>query len=68
VLIGSTYQHYKGDLYEVKDVVLYEKTIQPLVVYQDTKNHDLVWARNFDDFCSAVRIDGKDIPRFKLMN
>jgi hypothetical protein len=68
VLVGSTYKHYKGNLYEVKDVVLYEKTIRPLVVYQDTINHDLVWARDFDEFCSAVRLNGKDIPRFSLMN
>ena len=67
VLVGSMYKHYKGDRYEVKNIVLHEKTVKPLVVYQDTKNHNLIWARDFDDFCSTVRVDGKDVPRFSLM-
>lgn len=67
VLIGSTYQHYKGSLYQIKDIVLYEKTVKPLIIYQDKSNLDLIWARDFDDFFCNVTIDNHEIPRFKLV-
>ena len=68
VKLGKVYRHYKGGLYRVVDIVLCEKTLEPMVVYQDIINMNLTWVRNFDDFRINVSDNGDTVPRFSLID
>lgn len=71
--INGIYQHYKGNKYKVISVVRHSETTEEMVLYQplyvskdfpDTK----MWVRPLEMFLENVVIDGKKIPRFKLIN
>ena len=63
------YQHYKGNFYEVKAVVLHSETLEELVLYeclyQNPKSK--LWVRPKKMFEEKVKVNGKQIPRFKFV-
>lgn len=70
---GGIYQHYKGKLYELIDIVRHSETLEEMVLYKplyiskdfpETK----MWVRPAKMFIEDVIIDNKKIPRFKLLN
>jgi hypothetical protein len=73
------YKHYKGDVYEVLGIAMYESTLKPVVVYKPIgkvsadflSQYDArFWARPLDDFNDQVEIGEFDegtyqqVPRF----
>jgi hypothetical protein len=65
VEIGARYRHSKSDgQYTVLDIVLYEPTEQPVVIYRSEYGVKLVWARDAAVFVEPVEIDGQTTPRF----
>lgn len=63
------YMHYKGDMAEVSGVALHSETHEELVVYTH-KNKDgivLTWVRPLEMFLETVTVDGKIMPRFRLI-
>ena len=55
--------HYKGGKYTIVGEALHSETKEPLVVYSDTDGR--CWARPKDMFLGSVKVDGKEVPRFK---
>ena len=62
----GTYQHYKGNKYEVIGIALDSENVQPLVIYKPLYESKVsLWARPYDMFMSTVLINGIDTARFK---
>ena len=53
-LIGKTYRHFKGGVYEVVDIAVHSENAGVLVIYKSKKDPTLVWARPLDMFLSDV--------------
>jgi hypothetical protein len=66
------YQHYKGKFYEVLGVARHSETLEELVMYKALYDSEFgygsLWARPKEMFIENVMIDGKEVPRFKLIN
>jgi hypothetical protein len=62
----GTYEHYKGNRYEVLGVALHSESLEPLVVYKplyETKAP--LWVRPYAMFVEDVDVDGMIMPRFR---
>ena len=53
-MIGKTYRHFKGGMYEVIDLAVHSEKADVLVIYKSKKDPTLVWARPLDMFLSDV--------------
>lgn len=53
-MIGKTYRHFKGSLYEIVDIAVHSENAGVLVIYKNKKDPTLVWARPLDMFLSDV--------------
>ena len=53
-MIGKTYRHFKGGLYEILDIAVHRENAGVLVIYKSKKDPTLVWARPLDMFLSDV--------------
>ena len=53
IVIGGTYQHFKGGIYQVLDVAKDSETSLDVVIYKNLAN-DSLWVRNKDMFLSEV--------------
>ncbi len=67
------YQHYKGKFYEVIGVARHSETLDELVVYKALYDSpefgkNAIWVRPRKMFLETVKVDGKDVPRFKLVD
>lgn len=64
---GVRLRHYKGGEYRVLAVAKHSETLEELVIYQNEKEPDKVWARPRSMFSEQVTVDGKAAPRFSLL-
>jgi len=60
------YRHYKGGDYRVLGCAQHSETGEEVIVYESLHNKKL-WVRPKTMFLEIINIDGKDIPRFKLV-
>lgn len=70
---AGTYQHYKGNLYEVITTATHSETLEPMVVYKalyDTPDFGCgaIWVRPLSMFEEIVNYQGNSVPRFKLVS
>lgn len=70
---AGTYQHYKGNLYEVIATATHSETLEPMVVYKalyDTPDfgYGAIWVRPQSMFEEIVNYQGNSVPRFKLVS
>jgi len=63
----GTYEHYKGGRYEVINIAKHRETMEDLVIYRPLYEDGVFWARSLGEFMEMVEIDGKKVPRFKLI-
>ena len=61
------YQHYKGQLYQVIDIVKHSETFEDMVLYQALYGEFGLWVRPLAMFLESVEVDGKLQKRFKLL-
>ena len=65
------YEHFKGKRYEVIDVAIHSESLEPMVIYKALYKGDFpegtLWARPLAMFKENVTVDGKDVPRFRLL-
>lgn len=60
------YQHYKGGIYEIVCEAILES--DPTVTMMIYRSHNgSIWARPKDVFFEMVQVEGKDVPRFALI-
>ena len=67
------YKHYKGNLYELIDVVRHSETTEEMVLYKPLyKSKDFpdnkMWVRPKEMFFEDVIIEGKKFPRFEFVS
>ncbi len=65
------YQHFKGNMYELVDIVYHSETLEELVLYKQLYDGDkpngTMWVRPKEMFFENVVKDGVEIPRFKYI-
>ncbi len=61
------YQHYKGQEYRVINEAIDSENKEGLVIYQDVKDENKIWARPKKMFLETVEVDGKKKLRFKFI-
>ncbi len=61
------YQHYKGQHYELIDIVHHSETQEPLVLYRALYGAKGLWVRPFDMFFEEVTVDDVNTPRFRYI-
>ncbi len=61
------YQHYKGNFYQVLLTAKHTETHEDFIIYQDLSDKSKVWARSKKMFFEKVVVNGKKLPRFKLI-
>jgi hypothetical protein len=72
LVIGAKYKHYKNHLVIVIGAALHSETKEELVVYKKLHadkeyKEGQLWVRPKNMFLEDVQVDGKSIPRFKLL-
>lgn len=65
IIIGKKYRHFKGNLYQVIDIVndsesTDNKNLNKIVIYEALYGEHLKWARSYENFISKV--DHKKYP------
>lgn len=64
----GVYRHYKGNLYQVIDVVRHSETLEWLVLYHplygDQAKQSTLWVRPFAMFVQMLEQGDGHIPRF----
>lgn len=63
------YQHYKGGLYRVIDIVKHSENLEDLVLYETLYDNprSKLWVRPLKMFVEKVEVNGKMLPRFKYL-
>ena len=62
------YQHYKGNQYEVIDIVRHSETEEEMVLYRALYGERGLWVRPLTMFSESVNIDGLCMPRFEFVS
>ncbi len=64
------YEHYKGRRYRVHCLARHSETAEELVVYETLYENPegKMWIRPRNMFIENVLVDGKEIPRFRLIS
>jgi len=63
----GTYQHYKGNLYEVLMTARHSETEEWMVVYKALYGEEGNWVRPYEMFMETVKVQGKLISRFEFI-
>lgn len=50
---GSTYRHFKGNLYKILHIGYDSETLKKVVIYQSLSDYK-IWVRDYDMFFSKV--------------
>lgn len=53
-MVGHKYRHFKGGIYVVTDIAVHSEHEEPMVIYKNFENPNLVWCRPLDMFLSEV--------------
>ena len=61
------YRHYKGNEYTVLGVARHSETLDERVVYRQEYGDHGLWVRPAAMFLETVEIEGKKVPRFRLI-
>lgn len=61
------YEHYKGNKYELLHIAKHSETLENMVVYKALYGEGEIWVRPLSMWSEQVEIDGKAVPRFKLI-
>lgn len=60
----GTYQHFKGNLYQVLTIARHSETEEYMVVYHPDNNKNDVWIRPLAMFDETIERDNKTLKRF----
>ena len=60
------YRHYKGNLYELIDIVNHSETLEKMVLYRALYGKGELWVRPISMWDEIVEVEGKKVKRFEL--
>jgi len=66
MLQKGIYRHYKGNLYELLDIVNHSETLEKMVLYRALYGKGELWVRPISMWDEIVEVDGKKVKRFEL--
>ncbi len=61
------YRHFKGNEYEVVELVHHSETQEPMVLYRALYGERGLWVRPLDMFFESIERDGKVLQRFEFI-
>ena len=61
------YRHYKGNLYELIDIVNHSETLEKMVLYRALYGEGELWVRPISMWDEIVEVDGRKVKRFELV-
>jgi hypothetical protein len=61
------YRHYKGKDYSLVGFARHSETMELMVLYVPLYGEGGFWVRPLSMFTEKVVVDGKTVPRFKLV-
>lgn len=61
------YRHYKGNLYELVDIVNHSETLEKMVLYRALYGEKELWVRPISMWNEEVEVNGKKVKRFELV-
>ena len=64
VIQRGRYRHYKGQSYEVIDIVSHSETLEKMVLYRALYGEHGLWVRPQAMFFETVQLEGQSVPRF----
>jgi hypothetical protein len=69
-VVGSLYKHFKGNKYKVIAIAKHSETLEEYVVYEALYDNPRgkIWIRPRAMFEEEVTKDGKNFPRFELLD
>jgi len=67
LIIGGIYEHYKGRKYCVVGIAKHSETLEDMIVYRQLYDPYGLWVRPMEMFLETVRVEGKETPRFQLV-
>lgn len=69
-LVKGIYRHYKGNNYQVIDVVCHSESHKWFVLYKRLYERDgpELWIRPYGMFFETVEYNGRTVPRFELLS
>ncbi|MEK7084193.1 MAG: DUF1653 domain-containing protein [Patescibacteria group bacterium] len=69
MITPGVYEHYKGNRYEVIGIAKHSETLEDLVVYKPLYKNTTsdLWVRPLKMFLEEVKVDGKNVPRFRFV-
>ena len=62
------YRHFKGQQYEVIDIVKHSETQEEMVLYKALYGEYGLWVRPLPMFAEIIERDGKQIARFEKIS
>ena len=62
------YRHFKGNFYEVIDVVRSSETLEPLILYRSLYGDFGLWVRPYEMFFENVEHNGESKNRFEFIS
>jgi hypothetical protein len=68
--LKGTYRHYKGNLYELIDIVHHSETLEKMVLYKSLYENSIgeLWVRPYEMFFEEIEVDGKMVKRFERIS
>ncbi len=63
---GQLFQHYKGGKYIIVATGFLEDSESPCVIYRSLEKN-IVWVRTAKNFLEEIEHNGKQVPRFRLV-
>lgn len=66
MLKKGIYRHYKGNLYELIDIVNHSETLEKMVLYRALYGKGELWVRPISMWDEIVEVDGMKVKRFEL--
>ena len=61
------YEHYKGKRYQLLNIANHSETLEKMVVYKALYGNGEIWVRPLSMWDETVKVNGKEIPRFRLI-
>lgn len=65
LVMGGTYEHYKGKQYQLLHLAKHSETLEELVVYKQLYGDESIWVRPLGMFVEQIKHEGKLVKRFR---